>query len=60
MILYNYFSKVIKIDIYEGIMANINNANFITYVKNNETIKNEFKQYVNYKKNYLINIYHIN
>ncbi len=56
MQLYNIFSERFKIDIYEGIMTHINNFNFITYIKNNEIIKSELKKYVNYKKDYLINI----
>lgn len=56
----NLFDKLIKqftqIDIYQIIIKNINDETFILYCKTNEYIKNIFKKYVNYKKEYLINI----
>ncbi len=55
-ILFTQLFKKHNIDLYNGIVAHIKNHEFIHYVKNNELIKNEMKYYINYKKNYLINI----
>ncbi len=55
-ILFTNFFKAHHIDLYNGIIVHIKNNDFIKYIQNNETMKNELQQYVNYKKNYLINI----
>ncbi len=55
-ILFTNFFKTHNIDLYNGIIANIDNNHFITYIQNNETIRNELQKYVTYKKDYLINI----
>lgn len=55
-ILFTQFFKKHNIDLYNGIIAHIKNNDFINYIKSNELTKNEMKYYVNYKKNYLINI----
>lgn len=51
----NFFDKL-NIDIYNGIINHIKNNNFITYIQKSEYIKNIMINYVNYKKDYLINI----
>ncbi len=50
------FLNKLNIDLYDGIILHIHNDNFINYCKNNEYIQNNMKKYINYKKEYLINI----
>ncbi len=55
-ILFENFFKAHNIDLYNGIVVHIKNNDFINYIRNNETTRNELQKYVKYKKDYLINI----